>query len=164
MDVDFWANLAHEFRIRDVRTIIHCGNIELSDIGRPELSDFSVYVNLRKDQLFREGRTLHNWHIVDQEHKVVEINGYRFFIQLDLGTSFLEQTEVQMHSLCLAIKKEYPALDYVLCGSECNALYVEDPHTSIINPGDAYRGRSFCVVCLPRQEITFGYVPVHRPQ
>lgn len=161
MDTEFWSNLAIEMKARDVKTIIHCGNIELSDIGRPELADFNVRFNLRNDQWHNTIKLPNNWQVIDPIQKVVEVNSFRFFVQLDLGTSLLEQTEVEMHSLCLSIKKDYPALDYVLCGSECNALYVEDPHTSIINPGDAYRGRSFAVICLPRQEITFGYVPIN---
>lgn len=161
MDSNFWSHLATEFKTRDVTTIIHCGNIEASDIGRPELADFAVRVYLRDDQLHYEHKMPCNWRAIDRHETVVEVNGFRFFVQLDLGASFLDQTEIEMHSLCLAITKDFPALDYVLCGSECNALYVEDPHTSIINPGDAYRGRSFAVICLPdRQEITFGYVPV----
>ena len=51
-DPTIWGKLATEFKKRDARTIIHCGNISLKDIGRPELENFTVYYNLRPDQFY----------------------------------------------------------------------------------------------------------------
>jgi len=48
LDPGFWKKLAEEMSARDVGTIIHCGNIAVEDIGRPELERFTVYYNLRR--------------------------------------------------------------------------------------------------------------------
>lgn len=160
LDQHFWELLQKEFIARDVRDIIHVGNIALEDIGRPELENFQVHYNLRSDQRSKtKENPPQNWHLIDLEEPVVEINGYRFYVQLDLGATLLNLSEVQMHEACLNLRRQFHELDYLLCGFTNNALLTEEEQTCIVNPGDVVRDRNFAVVCLPRNEITFGHVP-----
>ena len=158
MDVDFWARLRTEFENRGVTTVIHCGNIAMGDIGRPEFDGFQVYYNLRPDQ--KDSKAFRNWERISAEDPTVTIEGYKFYIQLDLGATLLEQSEVDMHMFCLKLRQLFPETSYVLCGATNDALYIEGEQARIINPGDCLNDRSFCVICLPRAEITFGHVPV----
>jgi predicted phosphodiesterase len=158
MDPDFWKLLVEEFKKRGVRNIIHCGNIALCDIGRPEFADFQVFYNLRPDQ--RSEKFYSNWQQITVENPVVEINGYKFYVQLDLGAALLEKSEVDMHMLCLGLRRKYPEISFVLCGFTNNASLEEGEQVRIINPGDISRDRNFSVICLPRNEITFGHVSV----
>jgi predicted phosphodiesterase len=159
-DPGFWKKLAEEMSKRDAKIIIHCGNIALEDIGRPELEQFTVCYNLRPDQTGRVLSAPPNWQLITMEDPVVEINGYRFYVELDLGISMLDRTELDMHNLCLELRRKFIELDFVLCGFTHNALLVEQDQTCLINPGDIIRDRNFAVVCLPRTEITFGHVPL----
>jgi predicted phosphodiesterase len=158
MDGTFWKKFAVEMKKRGVRQIIHCGNIDIRDVGHSELSDFEVFYNLRKDQKFET--EYDNWHQIPLKDPIVEINGYQFYIRLDLGTEFMEQSEYQMHGFCSKLRREYPEIKFVLCGFTNDALFEEGPEIKIINPGDALKDRHFAVVCLPRTEITFGHVPL----
>lgn len=155
----FWALLKKEFQDRGVKTIIHCGNIHIEDIGIPELQSFVVYYNLRPDQIAPKNGP-NNWHQINPEHPVVEINGYLFFVQLDLGLDLINKSEIAMSILSLEKRREFPEISYILCGFTHNALYVEGKEVRIINPGDAVKDRNFVVLCLPRNEITFGHVPL----
>jgi predicted phosphodiesterase len=161
MDPNFWKLLAKEFHARDVKEIIHCGNISLADIGRDELKDFTVHYNLRPDQRPPKNAPT-NWRQIpleSQEAPVVEINGYLFYVQLDLGIDLLGKSEIGMSMLSMEKRRKYPEISYILCGFTNNALYVENKDVRIINPGDANKDRNFAVICLPRAEITFGHVP-----
>jgi predicted phosphodiesterase len=159
IDPDFWESLAQEFNKRGANTIIHCGNINLKDIGRPELRNFLVYCNLREDQK-RPAVCPDNWRIIcNSDNPVVEINGYRFYVQLDLGIDLLQKSEFDMHTTSLELRRKFPELDYILCGFTHNALLVEGEQIKIINPGDVIDDRNFAVICLPRNEITFGHIP-----
>jgi predicted phosphodiesterase len=158
LDVNFWDNLAKEFRKRGVKSIIHIGNIAICDVGHKALKDFEVYYNLRSDQQLKaEVEIPPNWH---NESPVVEINGYRFYVQLDLGADLLEQSEYGMHKLSLKLRKANPEISFILCGLTSYSFLEEGQEMKIINPGDTVRGRNFAVICLPRTEITFGHVPV----
>lgn len=159
MDPDFWKLLAEEFRKRGVLDIIHCGNIAISDIGRPEFEGFKVHYNLRADQKY-EQQDHKNWIQVTAENPVVDINGYKFCIQLDLGADLLEMSEFNMHKLCLGLRKKYPEIRFILCGLTSHAFYEEGAEMRIMNPGGVLNDRNFAVVCLPRTEITFSHVPV----
>lgn len=171
-DNHYWSQLASEFHARDVSHIIHCGNIVLTDIGRPELKDFFVYFAIRGNQkddykkLLKAGKIPDNWKVVtDQDPDdgaVVEINGYHLFVRLDLGFQFLEKSEYNMDRMALEIRRKFPETEYVLCGFTREALLVEGEQVTTINPGDVNTDRSFVVICLPRREITFGRVR-HEP-
>ncbi|MCX6721964.1 MAG: metallophosphoesterase family protein [Candidatus Staskawiczbacteria bacterium] len=157
MDPGFWKKLAAEFEKRGVREIIHCGNICVNDVGNEALAKFQVHYNLRSDQKVEKNPD--NWHpVVDKS--VVEINGCRFYIQLDLGAELLEKSEYEMSKLCLSLRRNHPEIRFVLCGFTSNALYEEGSEMRIVNPGDIITDRNFAVICLPRTEITFGHVPV----
>ncbi len=168
-DASFWRKLAHEFRSRDVTKIIHCGNLHLSDIGQPELSKFDIHYAIRKDQEFEHrkmqeaGKIPPNWKVISEKDLeqggVVDIGGYRFYVQLDLGLEFMKVSELGMDSAAMKIRRKYPETEFVLCGFTREALLMEGQHVTIINPGDVNMGRSFVVICLPRKEITFGHVP-----
>jgi len=161
IDPNFWKKLADEMHRRDVRTIIHCGNIAIEDIGRPELEGFSVVCNLKQDQVGKKKTYPNNWHMINvEDNPVVEINGYRFYVQLDLGICLLEESEIGMNKICLNLRRAFSELDFVLCGFTHNALFVEQEQTCVINPGDIITDRNFTVICLPRNEITFGHVPL----
>ena len=157
LDKNFWKKLADEFKERDVSTVIHCGNIWFGDIGRPELSSFKVYNYLLANQEPLE--TLpDNWTLISPENPIVEIEGYRFFVRYDLGVDFFEQSEAQMSQSVRNLSKEYQHVEYVICGLIHDALFAEGQEVKIINPGDARNQRKFVTICLPRNEITFGFV------
>ncbi len=160
IDPDFWHLLVKEMRKRDVKVIIHCGNIDPSDIGRPELSGFKVYCNLRRDQKAPK-EIPDNWEIIkNSESPIVKINDYSFYIQIDLGIDLLSESEFDMHNTSMKLRRKFPEIDFILCGFTHNALLVEGEQIKIINPGDIIDDRNFAVICLPRKEITFGHVPV----
>lgn len=159
LDSSFWQKLAEKFKNNNVSHVIHCGNLALGDIGREELKGFQVFYNLRPDQKDPEGPE--NWRLISQKEPVVEINGYRFYIQLDLGATLLEQSEYDMHMLCLNLRRKYPEISFILCGFTNDAFYEEGEEVRIINPGDVIKDRDFAVICLPTTEITFGHVPVN---
>jgi len=158
LDTEFWERLAKEFEERDVSHIIHCGNIAIEDIGQKELKSFQVHYNLRPDQKDPGGPE--NWHLIPREEPVVKINGYHFYVQLNLGASLLKQSEIEMQELCRNLRDRYPLISFVLCGFTNDAFYEEGQQIRIINPGDINRDRDMAVICLPRTEITFGHVPV----
>lgn len=159
MDSHFWAKLALELRNRGVSHVIHCGNLSVDDIGIEPMKDFIVYYNLRADQK-KPNDVPGNWRIIPPNEPVVQINGYRFYVQLDLGFDLRKESERSMHTLSLELRRKYPEISYVLCGFTNNALFEEGPEINIINPGDAVHDRNFAVICLPRKEITFGHVPL----
>lgn len=158
MDPNFWRNLSDELKKRGVRHVIHCGNIAISDIGRSEFADFQVFYNLRPDQ--KNERSFANWRQIPIENPVVEIEGYRFYVQLDLGADLMEKSEVDMYRLCLGLRRKYPEISFVLCGFTNDAFYEEGQEVRIINPGDILKDRNYAVVCLPRTEITLAQVAV----
>ena len=157
LDEKFWEKLADEFKERGVCSVIHCGNIWLGDIGRPELSDFKVYYYLLANQ---EGPDIvpENWTLISRNCPIVEIGGYRFFVQYDLGVDFFEQSEAQMSHSVRQLSKKYQPIEYVICGLIHDALFAEGQEVKIINSGDARNRRKFVTICLPRNEITFGFV------
>ncbi len=170
-DANFWIRLASELKARDVSHIIHCGNLALEDIGRPELCDYTVHYAIRPDQSNAhsklqkiEGRIPGNWKVIAETDldngAVVDINGYRFYVELDLGLEFMKISERGMDSMATEISRKYPETKFVLCGFTREALFVEGEHVTTINPGDTNKDRSFVVGCLPRNEWTFAHVPV----
>ena len=104
MDPNFWKLLVKELQSRGVKDVIHCGNIALSDIGHDELRDFMVYYNLRPDQQ-NPKNVPKNWRQIPLDSPVVEINGYQFYVQLDLGIDLLGKSEVGMSMLSLEKRK-----------------------------------------------------------
>lgn len=164
-DGNFWSKLAQEFKDRDVSHIIHCGNIAMDDIGHRALSDFQVHYNLRDDQRIPGNPNLvdvpTNWNLIDSEKPTINIGGYFFYVELDLGLKFMDQSEAGMDHFSMEILREYPETRFVICGMTHDALYVGGVNqVSIINPGDTNCDRNFAVLCLPRSEITFGHVPI----
>ena len=157
LDEKFWVKLAEEFRERDVSAVIHGGNIWLGDIGCQELSDFKVYYYLLANQQSPENIP-DNWSVVTPGNPIVEIGGYRFFVQYDLGVDFFEQSEAQMSHSVRQLSKEYQHIEYVICGLIHDALFAEGQEVKIINSGDARNQRKFVTICLPRNEITFSSV------
>ncbi|MFA6228409.1 MAG: metallophosphoesterase family protein [Patescibacteria group bacterium] len=166
LDVGFWDRLRQEFAARGVNYVIHIGNIDLSDIGRPELAGFDVYYNLLPEQIEdlniadTWGDIPANWHRIDPETPIVSIKGQRFYVKLDLALEFMDLSEMGMDVLAMKIRQKFPMTNYVLCGFTNEALYYEGQQIRIINPGDVNHDRNFATVCLPRHEITFGHVPV----
>jgi len=158
MDSEFWGKLAKEFVARDVRTIIHCGNIDTADIGRSEFAEFTIHYMLRQDQWY-DGKP-ENWKQIDLENPVIEVSGYKFYVQLDLGADLLGQSERDMKKLCLTLRRKHSGISFVLCGFTNDAFYEEGEEVRIVNPGDILKDRNFAVICLPRTEITFGHVPL----
>jgi len=168
-DAGFWGRLAREFHERDVSHVIHCGNLALTDIGQKAFEGFTVHYSIRADQrgdhreLKRSSRIPDNWRVIAEENlddgAVVNVNGYRFYVRLDLGLEFRAETEVGIDALAMNIRRKHPETEFVLCGFTRDALLVEGQQVMIINPGDINVDRSFAVVCLPRREITYSHVP-----
>ncbi|MFA7385870.1 MAG: metallophosphoesterase family protein [Candidatus Paceibacterota bacterium] len=162
MNPVFWEKLVKELNNRGVKFIVHCGNIAINDIGRKELCNFEVFYNLREDQirkLLKTEKPPENWHLIERENPVVEINGYKFYVQLDLGIDLLEKSEIAMQKLCRELRRKYPEISFVLCGFTNDAFYEEGEQVRIVNPGDANQSQNMAVICLPRAEITFSNVP-----
>lgn len=159
LDPEFWKKLAEEFQKREVKYIIHCGNLKVEDIGRKELENFEIHYNLRKDQK-NHSSPPENWHLINPNFPIVEIEGYRFCIQLDLGAELSKQSESQMYYLCQDLRRKYPEVKFVLCGFTNDAFLEEGPQIKIINPGDVNIDRNFVVITLPKTEIFFGHVPI----
>lgn len=158
-DVDFWKKLSKEFEDRGVKYIIHCGNIATKDIGREELNNFIVYFYSLPGQQNLTFTSKENWHQVRLSDPLIEINGYHFLIQFNLALELLDKSEVEMHRYVLGVKRDFPDVDFILYGSTPEP-FLEEQDVCYLNPGDAFRGRHFSVICLPRKEITFGHVPV----
>lgn len=159
MDIDFWKKLKEEFQKRDVKYVIHCGYININDIGIEELADFTVYYWLRPDQkAFCPAPE--NWKQISKDEPIVRINGRQFYIHPNLARTLLEESEVDMNKECLKILELYPEVSFVLYGGTNEAFLWGGPRARIISPGDAKSSRNFAVICLPRIEITFGHVPI----
>ncbi len=168
-DATYWLRLAEEFRKKSVSHVIHCGNLALTDIGRPELKEYIVHYAVRQDQKYdhldiqKAGNIPPNWKVIAEEDldkgAVVEIAGYRFFVQLDLGLEFMKVSELGMDSMAMQIRRKYPETQFVLCGFTREALLVEGQQVTIINPGDVNSDRSFATIRLPDHEIMFDQVP-----
>ncbi len=168
-DGTFWARLAKEFQERGVSQVIHCGNLALTDIGRPEMKDFTVHYAIRSDQQFdhtalqKEASVHANWKVLAEDNleegAVVNINGFKFYIQLDLGLKFKTVSERGMDSIAMQIRRKHPETEFVLCGFTREALFVEGQQVITINPGDVNADRNFVVIYLPTREVTFGHVP-----
>lgn len=157
LNPNFWGKLDKELRKNNVRHIIHCGNLSLEDVGRKELENFHVYYNLRPNQ--KKPAAPKNWHLISEKNPIVEINGYRFYVQLDIGATLLEKSEYDMYLLCLKLRREYPEISFVLCGFTNDAFYEEGEEVRIINPGDVVKDQNYSLISLPCTEITFGHVP-----
>jgi predicted phosphodiesterase len=157
LDAHFWADLARQFEERQVKDIIHCGNISPGDIGLEELKGFTVHYFLRKDQK-NPADVPGNWELIHWQEPIVEVDGYKFYVQLDLGVAILEQSEVDMHKLSLRVRKDYPETSFILFGSTNYAFLEEGEQVRIINPGDVVRSRNYAVVTLPTTEISFSSI------
>ncbi len=156
MHPSFWKKLSDIFCKEGVTHIIHCGDIAVSDIGIPALDSFNVYYSLRSDQCAEEERS--NWHLINPDDPIVKIDGYQFYVELGLGSDLAEQSEIDMHRLCLKIQKQYPEDRFILCGLSHSAFYEEDQNLIIMNPGDVLQERRYVIVGLPNYEITFGKI------
>ena len=159
LDIDFWRKLKKEFEDRGVTDIIHCGNIAADDIGREELKNFTVYYKIRQKQIYF-GKAPENWRLIPEEEPIVQINGRQFYIHSALARILLEESGADMHRECLKTLESYPEVSFILYGGTNDAFLQEGQRARIINPGDIVSSRSFAVICLPKTEITFGYVPV----
>ena len=119
----------------------------------------NVFYYLRPDQ--KHDGVHPGWTQIPVGDPIVDIEGYKFCVQLELGADLEEKSEYQMHKMCLELRRKYPEITYVLCGLTNHAFLEEGSEVRIINPGGIVRGdRNFAVICLPRTEITFGHVPV----
>ena len=157
LDADFWSNLSIQLRNKQVKTIIHCGNLSLKDIGRKELEEFDVHYFLREDQK-NPSKVPENWKLISLENPVVEINGYKFCVQLNLGVTIPEKSEIDLHKLSLDIREKHPETSFILFGSTNYAFLEEGEQVRTINPGDVVRDRNYSVVTLPNTEILFSSI------
>jgi predicted phosphodiesterase len=169
IDPIFWQSLAQEFKKRGVKEIMHCGNLDDRDIGRPELADFLVHynsLNVQKSGKDAPKRIPDNWIPIGRKSKkkerVVEIGGYRFCVQFDLGEILNDKSVSQTGSLRLELRREYDEPDFVLCGFTHNCLLMGGVPPYIINPGDIINDRNFATIELGQKVcITFGHVPIN---
>ncbi|MBN2313683.1 MAG: metallophosphoesterase family protein [Sedimentisphaerales bacterium] len=157
LDVNFWAQLAGQLRKKRIKHIIHCGNISVKDIGRKELSSFTVHYFLREDQI-NPSSVPDNWQLIPRQEPTVIIGGYRFHIQLELGVTILDKSEMDMHRLSLETRGKHPETNFILFGSTNYAFLEEGEQARIINPGDVVRGRNYAIIKLPTTEITFSSI------
>ncbi|MFC1652100.1 metallophosphoesterase family protein [Planctomycetota bacterium] len=156
LDPDFWTKLTREFRQHHIKTVIHCGNIALNDVGCKALREFSVFCHLRKDQ---QPLTIpDNWKIISHDKPVIEINGYQFYVKHDLEVSILDDCEIDMHKLTLKKRADYPEISFILFGSTGYAFLEEGQQVRLINPGDVVRNRNYVILTLPTTEVLFGSI------
>jgi len=160
IDTEIWHKFVQEMKDRGINHIIHCGNIALHDIGRKELDNFRVYCNLRPDQLSKKPSCPKNWKLIDPTNPVIEINDYRFCVQLDLGATLIEKSEFDAQKLSLDLRRKYPEISFILYGFTKDAFMEEGDQVRIISPGDLVKGRNFATITLPTTEITFSHVPI----
>lgn len=154
---DFWEKLVLALETYGVKTLIHCGNIKLSDIGRPELKNFQVYFNLRKDQIFKN--TLpSNWVKIPPDFPVVEVDGHKLLVQLDFGALIAEESEVGLAALSQELLRKYPEISFILCGFTRTAFLEEGELVWVVNPGDA-KSSNFAVISFPTEEVVFDNIP-----
>jgi predicted phosphodiesterase len=158
LDADFWVALARQLAEYQVLDIIHCGNLSVQDVGIEALKSFTVYYYLRKDQK-NPVHVPDNWRLIPWQEPIVEIDGYKFYVQLDLGVTILEHSEIDMHKLSLRVRRDYPETSFILFGSTNYAFLEEGEQVRIMNPGDVVRGRNYAVLTLPTTEVAFDSVP-----
>jgi putative phosphoesterase len=158
LNPDFWAKLAEELKKRNIKEIIHCGNLATADIGKKELRRFKIHYNLRKDQ--RNPKMVPgNWKFIEPSYPIVKIDGYRFCVQHDLGKSLLYESEMGMLGISLKLVMQYPAIEFVLFGLTHEAFLEENEQVQILNPGDVVKDQNYAVIEFPRNEITFSSIP-----
>lgn len=154
-DIKFWEKLAEVFKTEGVTHIIHCGNLDLADIGRPELKEFQIYFNLGVDQ---SRNNQDNWQVIDKQRRLVDIKGYKFYVQWNLSAELLHKSERDMHYYALKILK-HNKIDFVLSGFTHSAFYEEGENLIFLNPGDIIQSRDYAIIELPLYQITFGRIP-----
>jgi len=157
LDAGFWTHLARALEKKRVRHIIHCGNLATQDIGIEALQGFTVHYFLRKDQR-NPAQVPENWRLIPWQEPVVEIDGYKFYLQLDLGVTILEHSEIDMLKLSLQVRKDHPETGFILFGSTNYAFLEEGEQVRIMNPGDVVRGRNYAVLTLPTTEVLFSSI------
>lgn len=155
---NFWEKLAKAFKIHKVKNVIHCGNISLLDIGKPELNEFTVHFNLRGDQVCPEELPA-NWKLIDHDVPVVEVEGYKFLVKLDFSLEIAKHTEVDLNILSEELLRKFPEISFILCGFTRRAFLEEGPLIKVVNPGDALKDNNFVVIRLPTTEIIFDNIP-----
>ncbi len=156
MNPPFWDKLAEKFKEENVTHVIHCGNISLQDIGKI-LPGFNVYCNLRSDQEFK-GEKPANWELFSEENPIVDIYGYKFCIQLNVGQELVKENEIQMQDRSMGILLRYPEIKFLLCGHTRNAFFEEGQGLVILNPGDVIGDGSYAILSLPYYKITFSRI------
>jgi len=172
-DPGFWARLVTELERDKVTRIIHCGNLALTDIGRPELEKFVVHYAIREDQwsdhrdLREGGKIPSNWKAITEDNltegAIVDVPSedyvYRVYVQLDLGLKLNSQSEYGMTELATEICRKYPKTELVLCGFNPEALLVEGPKFHLVNPGLIETEGRIAEFEFPSREVTFAVVP-----
>jgi len=157
MNPSFWGKLAEKFRKAEVTHVIHCGNISADDVGLKELSDFQVFYYLRPEQE-RKPVQPDNWVLIPVDPPIVEINGYRFLVDLTLSRKLLGKSEAETYSITSGILKANPETNFILTGFTQNAFLDEMQNIVVINPGDIKNDQDYTIIDLPRYEITFGRI------
>ena len=157
-DPEFWQQLSNVLKEHKVTHIIHCGNVDLNDIGKEVLEDFQVYVNLLPQQRIKAPSGPANWHILTQDEPLIQVNGYKFLIDYDFGRAMLSKSEEDLFDIELEKRIKYPGLNYILFGLTNEGFYEEGEQLRYINPGDINKDRNFVIISLPKNEITFGHV------
>jgi len=158
IDGDFWKKLSIELKNKNVTHIIHCGNIASEDIGRSELDEFQVHYYSRVPATQRPGN---NWHAINKNRPLININGRQFYLHTILARILLEESEVEMHKECLKILENHPEVSFVLYGGTNNAFLNEGQQARIFSPGDAFSSRGYGVIKFPVTEIVLGHVPLN---
>ena len=154
---NFWKEFSEILKKHNVSHVIHCGNIIPRDIGRLELKTFQVWYNLHENR--EKTKIPDNWHPLNPKRPIVTIKGYKFYIQLNLGTELSHKSEFDLHDLCMKLSNRHSGISYLLCGSTNSPSLEEGEETRIIDPGDVRNDQDFVIVTLPRNEILFSHVP-----
>ena len=155
-DPHFWKKAAAEFRKRDARTIIHCGDLRPEDAGRQEWKDFEVWYALSPEEERRARDS--SWKLIPGRSPTVKVHGHLFYADYAADLDLFSHSEREAVYNALQLTKDF-FVDFVVSGKGGRQLYSSSKEVNIINPGSASSGRCFATVCLPRCEVTFGSVP-----
>lgn len=164
-DPDYYNKLKNHLKTRhDITNLIHLGKIDVTDIGREELSDFKVYLNLsmqKIDEFEKLGKPLPpNWVYMEGGKKYVEVGkGFKILFEPNLGMEIKKRSEEDLFDLEKRLVAEDENLTHVCFDSHlphCSGLDL----IKVISPGNSVKDRYYSVISHPKNEITFGRIPL----
>jgi len=156
----FWVKLVQRLKDLHVEYLIIVGNIHIDDVGKiPGLEEIKeIHYHLRHDQI-NPAKLPENWRLIKPDKPIIDINGFRFYTDYDLGASILSKSEITLGTYAADVVKRHTATRFVLFGLTYISMYFEEEFLNFISPGNVVNDRNYVIIELPLQEITFGRIP-----